>query len=1156
MSFAKTNIAPIKKTTGSILVYSQTNGFRHGSIAAGITMLRSVAEENSWEIQFSEDSNQFTESNLSQFNAVIWLNTTGDILNTNQQLAFESYIENGGGYLGIHSAADTEYDWPWYGTLVGAYFDSHPAIQNATINVENTAHKSTAHLDDTWLHNDEWYNYRTNPRSSVEVLLSLDESSYSPGSGAMGDHPIAWKHSVGQGRSFYSGLGHTDQAYSSADFRRFIQGALSWAGHLDVAGPEWMGAAPADSDFSTTALATGINEPMALEISEDNEFYVIGRRGEFYALENELLNVKSTIATNSDFEGGLIGFALDPNFTENRRAYFHYTHSTLARLRVTQMSINDDNTLDFSSEIELLNYPTDYQCCHVAGDMEFDSEGNLYIATGDNTNPFQSEGYAPIDEGAGRSLYDAQRTAANTNDLRGKILRIKPLANGTYTIPEGNLFDIDAEHRTEIYTMGHRNPFRIAIDPSSDRLFWGEVGPDSNSANSQRGPAGVDEINRTLRAGNFGWPYFTGENTSYTDYDFQSRVSSGTFNANNVQNNSVNNTGATSLPDAQGSWLYFPHRAIMLSDVYRWDASIEDPFKLPSYFDGHLLYWNFNNDSMFEVAVDGDSSEIRPWLDTSLLNGIIDAEISPYNNRLYILAYGGNCCGAPPFAGMLAETRYIGDGGGEPVIDDPDLGVGDTVSLNLHGGFLNANATGEVRLNTVDVGNDDIFEIITAADNSIALQSISSGLYLSATNGGVDALSASATTIGVDEQFELSENTDGSYALRSRANCNYVSASSVFTESLIANAETASINELFQLSAAQRCEPSEGYGIACRPGASAYLNMPSTTNAELLNVPALLSQTGAFSDVATLSPSASLIPFDLVSPLWSDRAQKQRWVSIPSDKQITWTEEGKWQWPEGTIFVKHFELPIDESNSDLVKRLETRITVMQSGNTMYGATYKWRDDNSEADLLFESLDEPINVASPSGDRQQTWTYPSPMDCMTCHNQESTGVLGPKTASLNKSWLYPSSISDNQLRTLNHLGVFSIPFDESAIAGFPAHAHIGDTSASLELRLRSYWDVNCANCHGPQGIAAQWDARIETPLGSQGIIDGPVAGQRDYLNDYGLSDPVIVAPGDIGNSVLYIRDKSVDPQDRMPPLGRSLEDEVYMNALETWINSLP
>ncbi|GAA0254971.1 lectin [Saccharothrix mutabilis subsp. mutabilis] len=215
-------------TPYDVLVFSKTAGFRHDSIAVGTQMIRDLGAANNFTVTATEDSAQFNATNLARFEAVVFLNTTGDVLNATQQTAFESYIRGGGGYVGVHSAADTEYDWPFYGELVGAYFSSHPAIQQATVRVENRAHPATAHLGSSWVRTDEWYNYRTNPRSTARVLATLDESTYSGGSMG-GDHPHTWCKSVGGGRSFYTGSGHTQSSYSEAGFRSMVLGGLRYA---------------------------------------------------------------------------------------------------------------------------------------------------------------------------------------------------------------------------------------------------------------------------------------------------------------------------------------------------------------------------------------------------------------------------------------------------------------------------------------------------------------------------------------------------------------------------------------------------------------------------------------------------------------------------------------------------------------------------------------------------------------------------------------------------------------------------------------------------------------------------------------------------------------------------------------------------------------
>ncbi|WP_149549464.1 lectin [Streptomyces marokkonensis] len=211
-----------------ILVFSRTAGFRHSSIDEGITALRDLGTANNFTVTATEDPAAFTTANLAQYRTVVFLSTTGDVLGPAQQTAFEQYMGAGGGYVGIHAAADTEYDWPFYEGLAGALFQSHPAIQPATVKVEDRAHDATAHLGRTWQRTDEWYNYRTNPRTTAHVLASLDESSYSGGT-MSGDHPIAWCKDYAGGRAFYTGGGHTEESYADPVFRRHLLGGIRWA---------------------------------------------------------------------------------------------------------------------------------------------------------------------------------------------------------------------------------------------------------------------------------------------------------------------------------------------------------------------------------------------------------------------------------------------------------------------------------------------------------------------------------------------------------------------------------------------------------------------------------------------------------------------------------------------------------------------------------------------------------------------------------------------------------------------------------------------------------------------------------------------------------------------------------------------------------------
>ena len=209
-----------------ILVFSKTSGYRHKAIEKGMETLRQLGRENHFIALQTETSADFNRANLENYKLIVFLNTTMDVLNDQEQEVFKAYMAKGGSYLGIHAASDTEYDWPWYGKLVGAYFENHPQQQKATIDVVDRNHPATAHLNEKWIHFDEWYNFMDiNP--DVNVLMKLDESSYDGGTNG-DNHPIAWYHEYGGGRSFYTGLGHTKEAYDDPDFKQHLLGAIEW----------------------------------------------------------------------------------------------------------------------------------------------------------------------------------------------------------------------------------------------------------------------------------------------------------------------------------------------------------------------------------------------------------------------------------------------------------------------------------------------------------------------------------------------------------------------------------------------------------------------------------------------------------------------------------------------------------------------------------------------------------------------------------------------------------------------------------------------------------------------------------------------------------------------------------------------------------------
>ncbi|MEM7657617.1 MAG: PQQ-dependent sugar dehydrogenase, partial [Bacteroidota bacterium] len=322
--------------------------------------------------------------------------------------------------------------------------------------------------------------------------------------------------------------------------------------------------------------------------------------------------------------------------------------------------------------------------------------------------------------------------------------------------------------------------------------------------------------------------------------------------------------------------------------------------------------------------------------------------------------------------------------------------------------------------------------------------------------------------------------------------------------------------------------------------------------------PALLSQTGAFTDLANMTPASFLIPYTMNQPFWSDGAIKSRYLILPNDgthntpeEQIVYAESGAWDWPEGTILIKHFEMEMDESNASVRRKLETRFMIKGNNSNFYGITYRWREDQTDAELLSDSWTDTLSIATANGPREVEWYYPSRGDCMTCHNEAAGGTLGLRTAQLNGDQLYPSTgITANQLKTLAHLSMFANAPDTTQLTGLPQAAPLDDNSLSLELRARTYLDANCAACHLPGNLPqAQFDARLETPLAQSGMVYGPLA------NDLGIAGARVIIPGDLEGSVLYQRLARVHEDIAMPPLAKNLLDTAGVQLIADWIQAL-
>ncbi len=635
----------------NILVFSKTEGFRHDSIADGHAAIKLLGSEHNINVDSTENALDFTDENLAKYDAVVFLSTTGDVLDASQQIALQRFIQSGGGFVGIHAASDTEYGWPWYGQLVGAYFDNHPAIQEARLMVSEVGDPSTSHLDSEWMHTDEWYNHR-NMRNDLTVLVSIDETTYDVGKDlSEGDtHPVSWKQEFDGGRMFYTNLGHRSETWQNEAFLTHLLKGIEWAMEEGQTAP----LTPLESEFTQQVLGENFAEPMEIASLPDGRLLLIERGGAIHLFDpaGGTSSVVDTLRVNAKLEDGLLGVAVDPNFASNNWIYLYYSApGEIAKQNLSRFDFTGDH-IQFDSEKILLEVPTQRaECCHAGGSVEFDSNGNLYVSTGDNTNPFASDGFSPSDESPGRAAWDAQGSSANSRDLRGKILRIKPTPEGSYTIPEGNLFADGAEGAPEVYVMGNRNPFRISLDSKTNWLYWGEVGPDATEPVEARGPAGHDEINQARQAGFFGWPYFVGNNKAYVDYNFATKTSGASYDADRPVNDSPNNTGTKDLPPAQPAFIWYPYGASTEFPIYETGGrtamagpvfhASDQQAGFPVYFEGKLFVYEWMRHKLFLVTMheDGSYYYMESFLPSTKLVRPMDLTFGP-DGALYVLEYG------------------------------------------------------------------------------------------------------------------------------------------------------------------------------------------------------------------------------------------------------------------------------------------------------------------------------------------------------------------------------------------------------------------------------------------------------------------------------------------------------------------------------------
>ncbi|MFJ4576252.1 ThuA domain-containing protein [Streptomyces sp. NPDC088846] len=663
------------------LLFTRAVGYVHGSIPAGIQMFKEEAAAGNFAVVETADPAVFDTAKLKDFDVIVMLQNSGMVWDTDaQREAMQDYVRGGGGVVAIHNTLDMgiEDTFPWWDEAIngGVHMPAHsPGVLQGTAKVADRVHPSTAGLPERWERPEEWYNFDRNPRGDVHVLVTADETTYNPGGSAMGaDHPISWCRNTGGGRVWATAMGHDTASYSEAAFRSHVIGGVEWAAGNkpgDCGGTVWSG-------YEKVALDDNTADPMELDVAADGRVFYIQRSGEVnvYDPAAHATTTAGKLDVYTGGEDGLVGMELDPDFRKNHWIYLYYAPAGATEdvNRLSRFTVKG-NVLDRSSEKKLLDVPayrdrTFPEPGHTGGAVEFGPGRTLYLGVGDDTPPNLDpnwQGYAPLDWREGKQMLDAARTAGNTNDLRGKILRIKPKDSGGYTIPKGNLFAPGtARTRPEIYAMGFRNPFRFTVDPKTGYVHASDYGPDRGLPTTDRGPEGLVEYNVIKKPGNFGWPFCHGNNQAYAPYNPDTKEVGPKFDCAGPVNPSPNNTGLTELPPVQqpeiwygyGDSKEFPEvgsggSAPMSGPVYHYDAKNPSTTKFPAYFEGASFFYEWSRNFVKEVRFDRDQKvlKINDFLSSQKFNKPMDMTFGP-DGSLYVLEWGSSFGGGNNDSGL------------------------------------------------------------------------------------------------------------------------------------------------------------------------------------------------------------------------------------------------------------------------------------------------------------------------------------------------------------------------------------------------------------------------------------------------------------------------------------------------------------------------
>ena len=616
----------------SVLVFYQ---LQDGKVPGGAAVIQQAGQQQQFKVDTTSQPLNLTEETLQQHSAVVFLNAPGEVLNVRQQTAVERFVQAGGGYVGVASFLHVRHTWPWYEGLLGIREPS---------TVDNPE-------------------YREMP---VE-LMAMNEGAEREEEGV-----TVREREYDGGRVFYLSGENVSADLSSSREAELIAEGINFAigdNAIDYHQARSL-PVPDENRFVRHVLAPGpLEEPTELTVLPDGKVVFIQRKGavKLYDPDTESVKQIAQLDVHTKFEDGLMGLAKDPDFYHNHWLYMYYSPAGNEPVQHLSRFLLLGDSLIMSSEKLIMTVDVQRdQCCHTGGSIAFGPDGNLFLSTGDDTNPFESEGYAPIDERPGRAPFDAQGSSGNTNDLRGKVLRIRVNDDATYSIPSDNLFPKNTPGgRPEIYTMGTRNSYRISVDQETGWLYWGDVGNDAR-VDGERGPKGYDEVNQAKAAGNFGWPYFRG-NRAYPDYNFTTGEVGDLFDMAGATNLSPNNTGTKVLPPFQEALIWYPYdvspdfpmlgqggRNAMAGPVYHYELYPYGDKRLPEYYDDKLFIYDWMRNWIKAVTLDanGDLVRIEPFLDSAKFSHIIDMEMGP-NGEMYLLEYGNDWFASNPDAQLV-----------------------------------------------------------------------------------------------------------------------------------------------------------------------------------------------------------------------------------------------------------------------------------------------------------------------------------------------------------------------------------------------------------------------------------------------------------------------------------------------------------------------